>query len=124
MPEYINGKPKVIEDLLETLIKNFPFGKFVCVHDGSKEPTDIDYLEKPTFFTRVYQWVVDDEPVKTQITFKYDLRTGRASAQMSHYSLEEFARVLEQITTKVAPDQVKHRLDRIKEVISSETKEW
>jgi len=58
------------------------------MRDGSKDPQDIKWLDKPTFFSRVYRLKLDDQWVNTWIRFTYDIRTGWADFTISYKDLE------------------------------------
>jgi hypothetical protein len=72
-PERIRVKPETMECLMERV---FQSAGFVCVYDGS-QPKDINWLDKPTFFTRVYRCKMDGEWINTWVKFVYDLRPGK-----------------------------------------------
>jgi len=84
MPEHIKGRVKPMECLFERAIRSMGF---VLIRDGSKEPQDIKWLDKPTFFTRVYRLKLDDQWVNTWIRFTYDNRTGWADFTISYKDL-------------------------------------
>ena len=73
MPEHFRAKLDTMQCLLEKIVSK---AGFVCVYDGSSSPKDIDWLEKPTFYTRVYRCKQDGEWINTWIKFIYDLRPG------------------------------------------------
>ena len=52
MPEHFRAKLDTMQCLLEKIVSK---AGFVCVYDGSNSPKDIDWLETPTFYTRVYR---------------------------------------------------------------------
>jgi hypothetical protein len=73
MPEHVRAKLDTMQCLLEKIVSK---AGFVCVYDGSNDPKDIDWLETPTFYTRVYRCRQDGEWINTWIKFIYDLRPG------------------------------------------------
>ena len=73
MPEHIRAKLDTMQCLLEKIVSK---AGFICVYDGSNTPKDIDWLETPTFYTRVYRCKQDGEWINTWIKFIYDLRPG------------------------------------------------
>ncbi len=88
-PEHIKGKIKPMECLFERALLNMGF---VVVHDGSKEPTDVNWLKsgEPTFYTKVLRARVDREFINTWVRFTYDLRTGFADFTISYRDLATY----------------------------------
>jgi hypothetical protein len=92
MPECVKGRTEVMECMVEKAFKNMGF---VLVHDGSRETKDINWLSKPTFFTRTLRLKLDGEFVDTWVKFTYDLRTGDADFRISHRDLMAFQDAME-----------------------------
>lgn len=68
--------------LWERLIRKM--GDFVLVHDGTRNPGQFEFPpDEVRFYTRVYQWVIDGEPVNTFVKFKYDLREGEVDVDLT-----------------------------------------
>jgi len=92
MPEHIRSRIRPMECLTERAMQSMGF---VLLRDGSKNPQDIKWLEKPTFFSRVYRLKLDDKWVNTWIRFTYDVRSGYADLSISHRDLA----LLEEVMT-------------------------
>jgi len=97
MPEHIRGKIKPMECLFERACRSMGF---VLMRDGSKTPQDIQWLEKPTFFSRVYRLRLDDIWVNTWIRFTYDTRNGYADFNISHKDLATMNDAMEKIESR------------------------
>ena len=68
--------------LWERLIKDA--GAFVLVHDGQRNPGQFEFPpEEIRFYTRTYRLLIDGEPVNTWVKFKYDLREGEVSVDLT-----------------------------------------
>lgn len=108
---------ELMECLFEKAIKKVGF---VCIRDGSKGEAYKQWGEeagKPTYFTRVYQFVDegangDRAPMQVFAKFNYDLRTGYADFSMSRKDFTEFKRIEEQEAKAVAVQEpeVEHGL--------------
>lgn len=87
MPEHIKGKIKPMECMFERALINMGFE---VIKDGSKEPTDVNWLESPTFFTRVLRAKVEGKFIDTWVRFTYDKRTGDADFSVSYRDLAQY----------------------------------
>ena len=102
MPERIRGRIKPMECLFERSVRSMGF---MLMRDGSKKSgnsQDIQWLDKPTFFSRVYRLKLDGIWVNTWIRFTYDARTGWADFSISH---KDLAAMEDAIAAKEARDE-------------------
>lgn len=68
----------------ERLIRRSP--EWVLVHDGQRNPGQFEFPpEEVRFYTRVYRWLIDGEPVNTWAKFVYDLREGEATVHLTYH---------------------------------------
>lgn len=80
------GKPWVC--LWERLIKET--SDFVLVHDGQKNPGQFKFpAAEVRFYTRTYHMVLEGKPVRTWVKFKYDLREGEVSVDVTWHDPAE-----------------------------------
>lgn len=57
---------------------------FVLIKDGSTQPTDVNWLDMPSFYTKVYRMKLDGELVNTWVRFIYNLRDNWADFEISY----------------------------------------
>lgn len=67
---------------IENAVQNT--GWFVVVKDGSKEPTDVNWLTTPSFYTKLYRMKLDGEFVNTWLRFVYNYRDNWADFEMTY----------------------------------------
>jgi hypothetical protein len=67
---------------IENAVRNT--GWFVLVKDGSKEPIDINWLDTPSFYTKLYRMKLDGEFVNTWVRFVYNTRDNWADFEMRY----------------------------------------
>ncbi len=87
MPEHVWGRPRAMQ-VVEKAMQDWGFE---LVFDGSKpREGDINWLDKPTFYTKVYRWRLDRKWVNTWIRFVFDDRRGLTDMNISY---EDLARI-------------------------------
>ena len=70
----------------EKLVKKWGLGEFRLVHDGQRNPGQFEFPpEEVRFYTKVYRWFVDGQPVDTWVKFKYDLREGEVGVDVTFH---------------------------------------
>lgn len=84
--EYIKGRPQGISCLVEEVVK--VSGMFKLVHDGSESGS--------RYYTKTYQMVLDGQPLKTWVRFRYDLRDNWADVRISRKNIADLERFWEQ----------------------------
>jgi hypothetical protein len=80
---------------------------FVVIKDGSIQPTDVDWLSKPTFFTRVLRAKVDGHFVNTWVKFTYDMRTGNADFSVSSKDMTVFEAAVAEAAERAEVEKAK-----------------
>ncbi len=63
-------------------------GWFVLTKDGSTQPTDVSWLDTPSFYTKVYRMKLDGEYVNTWVRFIYNERDNWADFEMTYRDQE------------------------------------
>ena len=77
-------------------------GLFKLVHDGQHNPGQFELPpEEVRFYTKTYQMILSEGPVHTWVKFKYDLREGEVSVDLTWHEPKEKTRHEEMAMTNV-----------------------